>query len=410
MSLRSAFSFSLVESLGSRILDLITLWIVLNNLPEGDIANFGLATSALFFFNLVFFVPETALLRFQKEWEKSGRIGEFLFSFLAFSLSKILLHFLMLIVAAVYYGPASWITYAVLFSAITQQIQMSEIVRIHMRMNLQQSLVAKVELAMRVGLTLSCLSVMQFPRLDVYFSIYFTWALLSSFYWWSHLLRDLKIVPAIRVLQNLVDSMKGFSLWSQMTGNLTFYLYNSGVFFLASTSAGTEEVALYTVVVRTMNLFFVIPMMIQAFVPILLSQPSGNQTATFNRILSANAVLSLVQFLGFIAFGRHIGMLFGLEDAQLVEEYYIVGLIISGGSLILNTVRPLSTWLLIRRSPARVTLTAFAPAALLATVLYPVGAWTLGPLGCAIASAIVYIALSMMFVLLRRLLPAPESE
>ena len=81
-SLKKALGFSALESVGSRVFDFVTLWIVLNTLTSNDLALFGLATSALFFFNAIFVAPETALLRFQKNWAANDELSEYISSFL----------------------------------------------------------------------------------------------------------------------------------------------------------------------------------------------------------------------------------------------------------------------------------------------------------------------------------------
>lgn len=403
MSLRKAFGFSAIEAIGSRVFDLVTLWLVLNNLPEQDIAKFGVATSSIFFFNFVFLVPETALTRFQKVWAEEGSLGSYLSSFVAFSAIKIALHAILALGALLAYGSSHWLFYAVLFSAITQQIQMAEIVRIYMRMRLEQARVARFELISKTVLTVLCLSLFALPLLDWYFTLYFCWSLVIASLWMRRLKVDgvLRWVRPGEVAANIVRSMRGYSLWAQVSGNLSFYIYNSSVFFLAQFSTPVSDLATYTVVVRVTNLFFVVPMLFQSFVPVVLSN-STESGRSFHLLLRANIFVSVAQFVLFVLFGAHIGAFFGLADSEAQETFYEVGLIVSVGVLFLNMSRPISLLLLIESSPRRVMALAFIPTAAIATVLYPLGIWQAGLWGSALSSSVTYTTLALIFFLLHR--------
>lgn len=403
MKLRSAFGFSMIESVGSRGFDLITLWLVLNNLPSTDLANFGLATASIVFFNLVFFVPETALLRFQKTWSADGVLNDYLSAYLTFSLLKILFHLLMLAVAIVVLGASNWFIYAVVFSIITQQIQMSEIARISFRMNLRQKFVAVVELLTKLLLCVLCLALLKWPSLYVYFSIFLVWSIAVSVFWTSRLLQvqELRILRVAHVTSLILESMKGFSLWSQINGNLTHYIYNSALLFLGWSAATTEDIALYTVVIKVSNLFFVVPMMAQSFVPVLLANTEPNSEKPFRKLMVSNAVVSLTQFALFAVLGEQLGRVFGLKSDSDLLLFWQLGLVLNLGIFVLNCSRPLSTWLLIKGKPQTVLLAGFLPSAILASILYPMGAYLGGLIGAAICSALVYLFLSTTFFTLR---------
>ncbi|WP_447549989.1 hypothetical protein, partial [Vibrio cholerae] len=102
--LKKAFSFSALESIGSRVFDIVTLWLILNSLQGEDLVNFGLATSTIFIFNFFLISPETSLLRKQKEWESEGRLESYITTFASFSILKIAFHYIAIIILFLNYG------------------------------------------------------------------------------------------------------------------------------------------------------------------------------------------------------------------------------------------------------------------------------------------------------------------
>ncbi len=400
--LKSALGFSALESIGSRVFDFAILWIVLNTLPQTDIAKFGLATASLFFFNFVFFAPETALLRSQNEWKKKGELNDYLSSFIAFSALKLIIHIVLIIFAIITLDAAHWLVYAIIFSAITQQIQLAEIVRIYLRMRLQQQRVAKFELPSKIILCFACLSLLENGALSTYFGIYFTWSFIVSALWLNQLNNrlSLRYIGASASARHIWNASAGFSLWSHFSGILTFYMYNSNILYLGFFNAPTEDIAVYTTISKVANLFFVIPMFFQSFVPVILSNAGSSSEAKFRKLLASNAILSIAQFIFFIALGWWLAPAFGLKNTERTSDFYYIGLIINAGILALNLTRPLSTYLLLKTNPNKVMLHVFIPSAMIASILYATGSYYAGMIGCAIGSGVAYAFMAMMLLIM----------
>lgn len=400
--LKSALGFSALEAIGSRAFDFAILWIVLNSLPETDIAKFGLATASIFFFNLVFFAPETALLRNQKEWKSGGELQSYLSAFVSFSLLKLLIHLALALLAVRIFDNSHWLVYAIAFSAITQQIQLAEIARIYMRMELQQRRVAKFELLSKSALCAACLGLLEGGNLENYFRIYFAWSFFIAGLWLYQLNRHipLKHIGAQASARLIWSASIGFSLWTHSSGILTFYIYNANILFLDAFKTPIEDLALYTVVSKVANLFFVIPMFFQSFVPVVLSNAGANSEGQFKKLFVGNAGLSLAQFAFFAALGWWLAPIFGLKDPARAWDFYLLGLIINAGILFLNLTRPLSTYLLLTTPPKKVMQLVFIPSAVMASTLYPVGSFYNGVLGCAIGSGITYAFMALMLTVM----------
>jgi hypothetical protein len=199
---------------------------------------------------------------------------------------------------------------------------------------------------------------------------------------------------------HLGESMMGFSLWSHLSGCLTFYIYNSCLLYLELVGSSDADQALYTVVGKVSNLFFVLPMFFQVFVPVVLANASSGSDDKLKKLAIANATISIGQFLFFVFFGDWLGAFFGLDEEGQYREFYMLGLITNSGILILNLIRPYISFLMVRSFPHRVVLYAFGPAALLATILYPLGVWAGGPMGGAVSYAFTNVFLAISFAVL----------
>jgi O-antigen/teichoic acid export membrane protein len=401
MNFKKILSYSALESIGSRVFDFVTLWIVLNAFNTDDVAKFGVATSVIFIFNLFLITPETSLLKFQKKWASESVLTKYLSAFVSFSFFKISLHYIAASVIYFYSGEFNWLFYAVVFSGIIQQIQAAEIARIIMRMDLQQRQVARFEIVSKFILMLVCLVLFIESSIEVYFLIYVVWSIVVTILWLYVLYKKVKfnLIFNKESFGLVWSAMLGFSFWTHISGVMSLYIYNGSLIFLSWMDTDIQKIAVYTVVNKVVNLFFVIPMFFQSFVPVLLANTGDNENSQFNRLLLVSGGLSLVQFLFFVLFGGWLGDFFGLEGDAALSEFYQFGLIVSLGILIFNLSRPLGTYILINGSPSNLMLRVFFPSCVLASIAYPVAINFYGSFGAAAASAFIYFFLSLMIVL-----------
>lgn len=401
MRLRKAFGWSAVESIGSRVFDLVGLWLVINALPKPEIATFGVATASIFLFNLVFIAPETSLMRFQKEWKREGVLSEYLGAFVSFNGIKLLVHLLGLVLVVLYDG-ANGVFYAVLFSLTTQLVQLAEIARIYHRMELHQGFVAKFELVSKIVWVMACGSVFYFQTAAWYFGIFSVWALFAAAFWMYALRRETQFsLVSERMAKIVFSAVKGFSLWSHMAGVVTLFLYNANILFLQwFGEVRLVDIALMTVVNKTANLFFVVPMFIQGFVPVMLAN-SSNQAKGMLAVLLGNGAVSAFQLIAFLVGGTYLGRLFGVEN-HLLDDYYRLGFWVCIGIFVLNVTRPIGTFLMMKTPPWRVFMFIFFPVAVLAALGFSYASLRFQMIGVAIACCVVYcllaIALFMNFI------------
>ncbi|MCE8014831.1 hypothetical protein HOP62_01930 [Halomonas sp. MCCC 1A17488] len=389
--LKKAFGYSALESVGSRGFDFITLWVLLNTLPTVDLADFGLATSVLFIFNVLLVVPETSLLKHQKEWMTNGTLPQYVTTFYCFSLAKSLSLLILLGISYWLFG-YDWQIVAVALALGTQLIQAAEIGRIYLRMELQQKRVAKVEILTKSLLATLCLAQFVYPGLSVYLTIYLCWTFSVACFWAVVMLREGQLGPIDweTFSHCFKSAFLGFSLWQHFSGVITFYLYNVDPLFLKLNEVATMEIATYTAALKVSNLFFVVPMFLQSFVPVILANAGEKSEHAYQKLVAFNAALSLVQLLSFVTLGAWLSPFFGVTDETAKNSFYVYGSLICVGVFLLNMARPLSTYLLIRLSPRLLFPQVFIPTLMISTMLFAVLTWRYGAIGCAVASAVAY--------------------
>ena len=399
MNFKKILSYSALESIGSRVFDFVTLWIVLNAFNTDDVAKFGVATSAIFIFNLFLITPETSLLKFQKKWAAESVLTKYLSAFISFSFCKISLHYIAASVIYFYSGEFNWLFYAVVFSGIIQQIQAAEIARIIMRMDLRQRQVARFEIVSKFILMLACLVLFIESSIEVYFLIYAVWSIIVTILWLYVLYKKVKfnLIFNKESFGLVWSAMLGYSFWTHISGVMTLFIYNVNVLFLEWLNSSIETLALYIVVNKVANLFFVMPMFLQSFVPVLLANAGDSEDSKFHQLLKVSAMLALAQLVIFSLFGSWIGMFFGVKEDQ-ITNFYTLGLIISFGIMILNLARPFSTYLLIKSSPAKVMFRVFIPACVMAAIIYPISIIYAGVYGAAYASSSVYVLMALLLM------------
>lgn len=411
MKLKRAISYSAAESIGSRFFDFVTLWIVLNSLGSEDLALFGLATAAIFVFNIFLLSPETALFKYQKTWSSEGSLLDYLGAFVGFSFIKVILSYSLSAAIFLWNGADDWYFYAFLFSVITQNIQMAEIARIYFRMELQQKSVAAFEIKTKLILTISMITLFFYNSVDAYFIIYLLWSTIVACLWLVRLQRStgFLLVGLKRTWALTLNAFKDYSLWAHISGVMTAYIYGGGVIYLGVLAVSDEKIALFTVVSKVMNLFFVIPMFLQSFVPVVLANSRNGDMSGFYKVAWVSFALSLGQLLFFIFLGKYIGLFFGVSGPDESLEFFTLGTIVCFGIFFLNVFRPLSTYLLIKGSPRRLMVSVFIPSAVIATVVFPLSIYICELQGLAYSISSVYSLMSL-FLLIQYVLLAKKRR
>lgn len=178
----------------------------------------------------------------------------------------------------------------------------------------------------------------------------------------------------------------------------------SSILYLNYFNATVSELALFTVVNKVANLFFVVPMFFQSFVPVVLAS-HGNSENKFNKLLGVSSALAGFQLIFFIFFGDYLGAFFGVNK-ESIEDFYRLGLILSLGILFLNLSRPLSTFLMVKYNAQKVMVFVFLPTTIFALVLYAFATKFYGVLGAASAASITYffmsIALTVVYIFYKK--------
>ncbi|MCF6236979.1 MAG: hypothetical protein L3J70_11520 [Gammaproteobacteria bacterium] len=396
----SAFKFGAVEQLIARGFDFLTLIIVMRVLPTDQIALFGISTGMLIFFNVFAITPETVVIRDYVKWQKNGNAKYCLESFQCFWLLKtFLIGSVGLVISfIVENGELGPIFFASLYFFIIQFTQLSEISRIVLRVRLEQRRIFIIEVALKFLLFLLVLLIILNPTLLIYYSIFAIWAILSAWIWLFELK---KLTRAFFRWDNSyvkfwLKTIKNFSLWQHFGAVTAYFIYNIDPWILSLFSVESQEIAEYTLALKVSSLFFLIPLYIQSMTSILLTNLEWKPgwIAELSKIWKLNFILSFMQLGIFWMLGKYILMIFSNGDLD-IEKAYLVGLYISLGVFFVNIMRPLIGYLMVSSPMRDVFFKVYFPTFLCAIVIYPYLTSILGPIGCAVASMVVYVIFSI---------------
>ena len=396
---RQALGYGALEQVALRVLDFLTLWIVLHTLPEADLASYGVATGMLFLFNVALVTPESALLRDRVKWAAAGELDSHLKAFLLFAELRIL--FLAVLAATVAWvsGTDGVVFYACALSLIAQTIQLAEIARIDFRADLRQKTILATELPLKALLLALAALLFLAPGLANYLLIYLAWAVIGALAWLRRMRRRHGVGFNLewRGLARIRAVMADFSLWQHLAWLVTCVVFNIDPWVLTWFSADTATVATYTLALKVAWMFLMAPVFLQTMTGILLlnSQSEAQRQRVFRGMLGLNAGVSLAQFLFFVLAGEWIGHLFrgGDLDARLFVE---LGFILNLGGLALNLVRPFIAELTLRGDMRRLLLTLYLPVLAVGGAGYLALTPWLGAPGCAAASALAYLVFALL--------------
>jgi O-antigen/teichoic acid export membrane protein len=136
----------------------------------------------------------------------------------------------------------------------------------------------------------------------------------------------------------VVDSVKDFSLWNQLSSMLLRVLYQADViilgFFVSLSALGD-----YTIALTIANVFFVVPQLFQKTFSVSFSRLSEKQRLAHGLGLAVkyNALFSIAQLAGYVILQPLIMAFFGPEHPETVSLYAFF--IITGVTLF-NLARP----------------------------------------------------------------------
>lgn len=398
---RGSLSYGVLDQVVARVFDFASLWVVMRTLPEQDLAAYGVATAMLFLFNLFLLVPESSLIRDKKKWADKGELPAYLGGFLLFAELRIGIVILLSLCVGLLSGWDSLYFYACLFGLSNQLIQLAELTRLDFRIDLQQRQVFRIEILLKALLLSMVLVLFAHPGLHVYLGIYIGWAVVSALYW-SYRLRQkhgISFHLQWSQLRYAWQALRDFSFWQHLSGVVTYVVYNIDPWVLTWFATATATVSTYTLALKVTALFFAIPMFLQSMTTIFLvnCKSEADKHRAFRRMFGLNAAIALGQMLIFVLFGEQLGFLFRGEALD-TTAFYELGAVLCLGVLVLNLARPLLSDLVLHAPMPRLLVRVFLPTLVFALTAYIVMTASMGPLGCAIASAMSYCLFAVLLL------------
>jgi O-antigen/teichoic acid export membrane protein len=398
---RKTLRYGFLDQVAARIFDFATLWVVLRTLPDQDLAVYGIATALLFIFNLVLVTPETALLRSKKKWLKEETIKDHLKGFILFSQLRIIIVILVTVVMGLLKGWDNTYFYACLFGLSYQFIQLAEISRLDFRTDLQQQHIFRSEIKLKALLLVMVSVLFLQPGFANYLIVFLSWAFISAIYWLLQLKRkhQLTFTFQFNLLGNVWVAFREFSFWQNLSGAITYAMYNIDPWILSMFVIDIATISTYTLALKISALFFMLPMFLQSMAMMLIvnNKERDQKERTFAKLFTLNAIVSVLQLLFFVIAGEWLGWLFR-GDALQMPIFYEFGLILSAGVFILNIARPLISDLMLHAPMSKLLISVYIPVIVFSFIAYCTLTDLNGAVGCAVASALSYFLFALLLL------------
>ena len=393
-------SLSVVDTIVLKILATLSFAIVTHLLPLEHIGIIGVATGYLVFFRLLSVTPESILYRDMPKIK--DRLSEYISAFMIFWAIKTIV--IMAIAAA-----ASYIVYLIYGNQLISIYFFGSvfvlslgifhgIAKETLYMSFKQGIATKVSAALMI-LTLGLTSLLFFsPSIISYLYISMAANLISAGVWTYFIKKSLnlkfkKTKDTFKIIKN---SITDFALWTHIGACISNLLLTADVlvlsFFVALSVIGD-----YTIALTIANFFFILPMMLQKASTVGLSNMDDKKTVekTISVLLKYSFILSALQFLAFLVFGKLIIAIFTANNINIIYSY---ALLILAGNSIINVFRPMLGIVITKINISKHVIYIFLPAAIMGVISYIILTILYGPIGAAAGNIVTSSILSALLI------------
>lgn len=379
--------------------------IVIQALPRDHYGVFGLVTGYFVFITFLILTPETILIRnYKTSKEDPDQHAQRLSTIYTFSVVRAIGIVLVSLAVAVWVGLtySSWILFGAmtLYGVYQAILIMSGSIQFVLRMEFLQHLITRTTTILKILQTSAMLLIFLSPSVLTYLVILIASTLLELLVW----TRELRVSLPFPLWQNLrtmaaeiKQNLLSYSLWDHLNQSLIKYLYEIDTFFL-SLFVTLTTVGNYTVALRIANFSFILPSIIQNSVILALSrlEQTEKEYTTVNIFLRYAIAVAVLQVAAFFAIGKWY---IRLHTDEFVDEIFLYSMVIFAGTAILNSIRPLLSFIVTKLNVRKLFFRASIPMAVIVSALYPLGAYIGGGIGIAVANIACYIVWAGLLIL-----------
>lgn len=399
--------FGFVFQIQKFVLSTIVNIIIINALPRDQYGVIGLVAGYFVFISWFLVTPESILLQQFKE----RRENDFaLYVSKVFSFMVIRTIFL-LVLAAIFAGILFWsqksllVSFAMIMYAAAQLLlSASGSLQFILKIDFQQKTITKWATIFKIVEVLMLSLLFLASNLFVYLLLIIALAFFEVCMWMLLLRREHNVqlwLPVATFMPTIKKDITTYSLWQHITQNLTKYMYEIDTVFLGMWASLTV-VGNYSVALKVANFSFILPSIIQTSTMLALTRLTNplNQNRAVNLFLKYAFFISTGQVIGFLLVGKWY---IRLHTPLYVDEIFRYTILILIGTMIINIVRPLISYVLTQSDIKKFLLQSVLPSAVISTILYVVGSYWYGATGVAAMNIASYLfwALTIVWYLRR---------
>lgn len=376
--------------------------LVINLISREEYGLIGLSAGYFSIFSWLLISPEGILV--QKYQEYKSDFSKHISIFYTFNIIKIIfsLFVLLLISLIFFYLQKSWHFSLIflLFSLSQMLIMFLGQIQYFLKIKFQQKKITSFTTVLRTAQTIILFFLYLKPSV-LFYLIFLSFFTILEIFIYSRILQKvhnfLWWYPLKETLQVIVKNIKEFSFWNHMTSMLIKYIYEIDVVFL-SFWASLTVVGNYSIALKIANLSFILPSLIQNSTTLALTRIiiSEKRNIAVNIFVKYAFILSSLQLIGFMLFGK---LYIEFHTHAYVDEIYLYSLLIMIGTTILNSFRPILSYIISSSEIKKFFNFSVLPSVIFATLIYLILGKLFLAVGLAAANILAYAFwVSTMFV------------
>lgn len=393
-----SIKYSIVEKIFDIIISLLSSIIVTRYLARESYGIISYAASYMIIFNIINIAPENYLFKEYNRLKKDvNNLNECINSFLKFNIIKgFILFFLNIVVGLIVWVKTDKSIFLIVMISnglVYLLNQLSATIRVVFEVDFNQKAITKIFLIAKMFRFMISLLLIIFPSIyivllrDLLFC--FIQSVLFYFYFISNY-KQFKIKYDFKYsFVYIKKSLFEYSIWTHFTGVITNFIYGIDPFILGF-FVSMIDIGNYSIALNSSNYFIILFQVLQKNTSIALANitDESEENEVTTKFFIVSIFFAIMQFLGFVFFGKYYLSLFVTDSIDII---YLYSFYIVLGVTIVNSIRPLSIYLILKYDAKKYFLYSTLPSGIFTIILYFCAAYNFGTIGIAKANVLAYI-------------------
>lgn len=386
--------FSFLQQIQKFVFVTVSNIILVNSIDRADYGMLGIVTSYFVVFYWLTILPEEVLLRDYKKI-KTSKFKEYVSLLSGFGLIRTALLFFVSIffgfILSQFFNNATFLFVFSLYALYQLSFIFSGSLQLVLRMEFKQMLITKVSFFIRVIQIFALLGLLVNQSLYYYLFVAILAIFAEIIFWIYYLKKDLGagITLNMKILYSeLKPAIASFAIWQHFSRNITKYIYEIDLVFLAFFVPLTVS-GDYSLAIKISNYSIIIPSILQNSVFLALSRIDARKKANqvVNIFLRYSFFVSVFQLLVFLVLGRWYIF---IHTRDRIDEIFFYALMIITGLSVFNITRPLMAYCISKTPIKKFFIYSSIPSVVFSSMAYYFSAKYFGADGVAIANITAY--------------------